>query len=87
MTDPQQNPFPVFFPGFPATVEAQQQAAEAARAALNEPADPDDVLHHITVADVERLHGMVLTRGEAEQVADRLATGLAGALNQLRRLS
>jgi len=60
VTDPQQNPFPVFFPGFPATVEAQQQ---------------------------ERLHGMVLTRGEAEQVADRLATGLAGALNQLRRLS
>jgi hypothetical protein len=52
--------------------------------AMTDPADPDDVLHHITVADVETLHGMVLTEDQAEQVRDRLAQALTNAINELR---
>jgi hypothetical protein len=52
--------------------------------ANDEPADPDEVLHHITVADVEALHGMVLTEDQAEHVKDRLAQALTNAINQIR---
>lgn len=50
----------------------------------DDPADPDEVLHHITVADVEELHDMVLTEGQAEQVKDRLEQALTNAINELR---
>ena len=49
-----------------------------------EPADPDEVLHHVTVADVENLHAMVLTEDQAEQVKDRLAQALTHAINEIR---
>ncbi len=50
----------------------------------NDPADPDEILHHITVADVETLHGMVLTEDQAEQVKEALAQALTDAINKIR---
>lgn len=50
----------------------------------SEPADPDEVLHHVTVADVETLHAMILTEDQAEQVKGRLAQALTAAINELR---
>lgn len=49
------------------------------------PADPDEVVHHVTVVDVERLHGMVLTVGQVELVKDDLANALTASINRLRR--
>jgi hypothetical protein len=49
-----------------------------------EAADSDEVLHHVTVADVENLHAMVLTEDQAEQVKDRLAQALTNAINEIR---
>jgi hypothetical protein len=46
-------------------------------------AEPDDVIHHVTVADVEELYGTVLTTDQAAQIGDALALALANALNEV----
>lgn len=53
-------------------------------ATTSEPADPDEVLHHITVSDVEQLHGMVLTEDQIEEIKDALAQALTDVLNEIR---
>ena len=50
----------------------------------NDPADADEVLQHVTVGDVETLHGMVLTEADVEQIKDRLGKALTEAINEIR---